>query len=95
MDIREESGSTSAIYAEYLMDDDLRFSGSDEHESRLATALMHGIRSDTDNFINARAPDYLASQFFGRFRGSGAASPSVASVDSCADHGPHTDRPAT
>lgn len=63
VDIREDSGSTAAIYTEYLMDDDLRFMGRDDNESRIATALMHGIRSDTDNFLLATATDYLASQY--------------------------------
>ena len=36
-------------------------------ESRIATALMHGVRSDTDDFVNATPIDYKASEFFSRF----------------------------
>jgi len=63
IDIREDAGSTAGIYAEYLMEGPYKFNGSDEHEQRIATSLMHGIRSDTDNFINATSLDYSASRF--------------------------------
>lgn len=67
VDIREYSGSTSAIYSEYLQDKYFDFNGEDGHESKIATALMHGIRSDTDNFINATGLDYKASSFLAKF----------------------------
>lgn len=63
IDIREDAGSTAAIYAEYLLEGPWKFTGADPQEQRIATALMHGIRSDTDNFINATSIDYAASQF--------------------------------
>ncbi|MDZ4817848.1 MAG: hypothetical protein SGJ20_02635 [Planctomycetota bacterium] len=63
VDIREDAGSTSGIYGEYLMEGGFSFNGENEEERKISTALMHGIRSDTDNFINATAVDYRASQF--------------------------------
>lgn len=63
IDIRETAGATASIYAEYLEQCDYDFSGEDAVEQRIATALMHGIRTDTDNFINATSLDYRASQF--------------------------------
>lgn len=67
VDIRDAAGSTSGIYGEYLIDGPISFSGSSAEESRIATALMHGIRSDTDNFVNATPIDYRASEFFAQF----------------------------
>lgn len=67
VDIREDAGSTSGIYGEYLIHGPLGFSETSDEESRIATALMHGIRSDTDNFVNATAIDYQASEYFSRF----------------------------
>ena len=67
IDIRESAGSTSAIYGEYLRDARFGFSGDSTEGSRIATALMHGIRSDTDNFVNATPIDYGASEFLSRY----------------------------
>ncbi len=67
VDIREASGSTSAIFAEYLMESPHRFEGPSPEVTKIATALMHGIRSDTDNFVNATMLDYRASEFLSQF----------------------------
>jgi nanoRNase/pAp phosphatase (c-di-AMP/oligoRNAs hydrolase) len=67
VDIRENSGSTSAIFAEYLMESPNRFEGPSPEVTKIATALMHGIRSDTDNFVNATMIDYRASEFLSNF----------------------------
>ena len=67
VDIREGSGSTSAIYGEYLQEPVFNFTGETSEESKIATALMHGVRSDTDNFVNATPIDYKASEFLSRF----------------------------
>lgn len=67
VDIREGSGSTSAIYGEYLHEPIFNFTGDTSEESKIATALMHGVRSDTDNFVNATPIDYKASEFFSRY----------------------------
>lgn len=67
IDIREHAGSTSGIYGEYLIDGPVTFNGSTAEETRIATALMHGIRSDTDNFVNATPIDFRASEFFAQF----------------------------
>lgn len=67
IDIRENAGSTSGIYGEYLIEGPVTFNGSTAEETRIATALMHGIRSDTDNFVNATPIDFRASEFFAQF----------------------------
>ena len=63
VDVREDVGSTAAIYAEYLANDRLKFTGEEASEVKISTALMHGIRTDTDNFVNATKADYKASEF--------------------------------
>ncbi len=67
IDIRETAGSTSAIYAEYLQKSGIDFLGNSDEETKIATALMHGIRSDTDDYVNASSLDYKASQFLAPF----------------------------
>lgn len=68
-DIRESSGSTSAIFSEYLQDgpENYTLSAGDPQNSRLATALLHGIRTDTDNFFLARDIDYRAAGYLSHF----------------------------
>ena len=63
VDIRESAGSTSAIYTEYMIEGRIRFQGNSAEETKVATALMHGIRSDTDDFVNATALDFRASEY--------------------------------
>lgn len=67
VDIRENVGSTSAIYGEYLQDPRFHFDGEHPEHSKIATALMHGVRSDTDNFVNSTPQDYMASEFLSKF----------------------------
>lgn len=61
-DIRK-IGATSTIYTNYIIQGMLEFNKNDPAHVRCATALMHGIRSDTDNFIRATGPDFVASAF--------------------------------
>ena len=67
LDIRENVGSTSAIYGEYLQHSRFNFTGDSLEEAKIATALMHGVRTDTDNFVNATPLDYKASEFLSRY----------------------------
>ncbi|MFQ5646680.1 MAG: bifunctional oligoribonuclease/PAP phosphatase NrnA, partial [bacterium] len=60
-DIRKDVGSTATIYAEYLQLLDLLEDDPDNTGSiNLATALMHGIRTDTNSFFMARENDFLS-----------------------------------
>lgn len=65
-DIRKV-GSTSTIYAEYLQEMDLLDSGQKEHVIA-ATALMHGILTDTGGFIQAGVEDLHAAAYLSDFR---------------------------
>jgi nanoRNase/pAp phosphatase (c-di-AMP/oligoRNAs hydrolase) len=59
VDVREDAGSTSGIFAEYLREalPDGLDSNEPEHV-KLATALMHGMRSDTRLFLEASRLDF-------------------------------------
>ncbi|MFO0679069.1 MAG: DHH family phosphoesterase [Polyangiaceae bacterium] len=60
VDLRQDVGATATIFAEYLselcpLDADV------EEDRRIATALMHGLSTDTDDFMLARAADFRAA----------------------------------
>ncbi|MEE2644861.1 MAG: DHH family phosphoesterase [Myxococcota bacterium] len=69
VDIRESSGSTSSIYSEYLefAPPELSLNRNDSSHALLATALMHGIRTDTDNLLLASSIDFYAAAFLRSF----------------------------
>ncbi|HEU0302552.1 MAG TPA: bifunctional oligoribonuclease/PAP phosphatase NrnA [Longimicrobium sp.] len=61
-------GAAATIFAEYLASGALlRLEPGKEHHERLATALMHGLHSETDGFVRARAPEYQAAAYLSRF----------------------------
>src|SRR5690606_6114995 len=51
-------GATASIYVDYIRQGMLRLSDDRQEHVRLATALMHGIMSETDRFIRARPDDF-------------------------------------
>lgn len=67
VDIRENAGATSSIYAEYLQYGSCTLSASNPTDMELATALHHGIRTDTDNFFLAREIDWEAAAYLSHF----------------------------
>ena len=68
VDIRETYGSTSAIYAEYLeYYPDFSLQKSSSSDAHLATALMHGIRTDTDNLTLGSSHDFYAAGYLRNF----------------------------
>ena len=66
VDIREDAGSTCAIYAEYLAAG-LAPMDRDDEVGKIASALLYGIRSDTDDYLLAREVDYKAAAFLAPF----------------------------
>ncbi len=60
VDIRLEVGATATIFVEYLTEL-TPFDGDAEEDRRIATALMHGLSTDTDDFMLARAADFRAA----------------------------------
>ena len=64
VDIREDVGSTCAIYAEYLRTKYPHgLNPGETDQVRLATALMHGIRSDTMALLEATRLEFEAAAY--------------------------------
>jgi nanoRNase/pAp phosphatase (c-di-AMP/oligoRNAs hydrolase) len=61
-DVRPDVGATSTIYAEYL-EQLSPFSGDSVEDTRVATALMFGIETDTDDFAIATSYDFRAAAY--------------------------------
>lgn len=60
-------GATATIYAEYLSHNLFPVDDSNKEFITMATALMHGLISDTNNFIYARKEDFHAAAFLSQF----------------------------
>ncbi len=69
-DIRR-TGATATIYTEYIQQGMYEMDRSDKNSVVVATALMHGILTDTGHFIRARPEDFHAAAFLSRFRDAG------------------------
>ena len=68
-DIRR-AGATATIYAEYL-EQIIEMDRSRKEHVITATALMHGLLTDTNNFITANSEDFRAAAFLSRYRDAG------------------------
>ncbi len=68
VDIRRSIGATASIYAEYLQQGLLRLDSGVQDHVRIATALLHGIVTDTNGFIYAKPEDFQAASFLSRFK---------------------------
>jgi nanoRNase/pAp phosphatase (c-di-AMP/oligoRNAs hydrolase) len=66
-DIRR-TGATATIYTEYLMQGLLELNKSRREHSLAATALIHGIMTDTNGFIQAGPEDFQAVAFLSQYR---------------------------
>ena len=67
IDIRDDAGSTCSIYAEYLAEGLAPMDPGNAYCGKLASALLYGIRSDTDDYLLAREIDYRAAAFLAPF----------------------------
>ncbi|HKV42814.1 MAG TPA: bifunctional oligoribonuclease/PAP phosphatase NrnA, partial [Blastocatellia bacterium] len=65
-DIRK-IGATATVYTEYIRQGLLDLNKSNLAHVRLATALMHGIRSETGSLVRAREEEMEAATFLTRF----------------------------
>lgn len=61
-------GATATIYAEYLEQGLLELDKNHKEHTLAATALMHGIMTDTDNLIRAGEEDFHAVGYLSQFR---------------------------
>jgi nanoRNase/pAp phosphatase (c-di-AMP/oligoRNAs hydrolase) len=66
-DIRDDANATATIYTEYIESGLLRLERSDPDHRRLATALMHGVRSDTQGLVRAGRDDFAAAAYLAEF----------------------------
>jgi len=66
-DIRDDANATATIYTEYIESGLLRLERSDPDHRRLATALMHGVRSDTQGLVRAGRDDFVAAAYLAEF----------------------------
>ncbi len=66
-DIRK-IGATATIYALYIEQGLLPIQKGRKEHTAMATALMHGILTDTEGFIRAEAEDFQAAAYLSQFR---------------------------
>ena len=66
-DVRRR-GATATIYAEYLEQGLIEMDKTHREHVVAATALLHGLFTDTLGFIHASAEDFQAASFLSRFR---------------------------
>lgn len=66
-DIRTSVGATATLYTQYLQEL-VEMDKSQREHSRVATALMHGIMTDTNNFTLASPEDFYAVAFLSQYR---------------------------
>jgi len=60
-------GATATIYTEYIQEGLLALDRSNPDHVKCATALMHGIRSETNDLIRAKEDEFLAAAFLSQF----------------------------
>ncbi|MGD8627063.1 MAG: DHH family phosphoesterase [Anaerolineae bacterium] len=65
---RHKAGSTATIYTHYLQQGAVELDTAQKEHVTAATALLHGILTDTGGFIRADADDFQAAAYLSRFR---------------------------
>ena len=68
IDIRRNFGSTATIYTEYLERGPVQLNKSHREHVVAATALTHGIMTDTNGLVTAHRVDFHAAGFLSDFR---------------------------
>ncbi len=66
-DIRPSVRATATIFTQYLQAGLLTLDSSVNQHVKCATALMHGLRSDTNRLMQAQEEDFLAAGYLSRF----------------------------
>jgi nanoRNase/pAp phosphatase (c-di-AMP/oligoRNAs hydrolase) len=67
MDIRVNTRATATIMTQYLQAGLLTLDSSIGEHVKCATALMHGLRADTNRLMQAQEEDFLAAAYLSRF----------------------------
>ncbi|NET73809.1 MAG: bifunctional oligoribonuclease/PAP phosphatase NrnA, partial [Sphaerospermopsis sp. SIO1G2] len=66
-DVRPHVRATATIFTQYLQLGLLAFDSSISQHIKCATALMHGLRSDTNRLMQAQEEDFMAAAYLSRF----------------------------
>ena len=67
IDLRPQTRATATILTQYIQSGMLEFESSNEKHVKCATALMHGLRSDTNRLMQAKEEDFMAAAYLSRF----------------------------
>ena len=70
LDLRKV-GATATIYTDYIQQGLLTLEAGRREHVLLATALMHGIMTDTRSLLHARPDDFMAAAFLSQFHDAG------------------------
>ncbi|MBW4614787.1 MAG: bifunctional oligoribonuclease/PAP phosphatase NrnA [Desmonostoc vinosum HA7617-LM4] len=67
VDVRPYVRATATIFTQYLQTGLLTLDSSISQHVKCATALMHGLRSDTNRLMQAQEEDFMAAAYLSRF----------------------------
>lgn len=67
VDVRPHTRATATILTQYLQAGLLKLDNNTSEHVKCATALMHGLRSDTNRLMQAQEEDFLAAAYLSRF----------------------------
>ena len=67
VDIRPGVRATATIFTQYLQSGLLQLDSSMSEHVNCATALMHGLHSDTNRLMQAKEEDFMAAAYLSRF----------------------------
>lgn len=67
LDLRPDVRATATILTQYLQSGLLKLDTNNSEHVKCATALMHGLRSDTNRLMQAQEEDFLAAAYLSRF----------------------------
>lgn len=69
-DIRPQVRATATMFSQYLQAGLMALDRNNPEHVRCATALMHGLRSDTNRLMQAQEADFLAAAYLSRYHDS-------------------------
>jgi nanoRNase/pAp phosphatase (c-di-AMP/oligoRNAs hydrolase) len=67
VDIRPHARATATILTQYIQAGLIKLDNNITEHVKCATALMHGLRSDTNRLMQAQEEDFLAAAYISRF----------------------------
>jgi nanoRNase/pAp phosphatase (c-di-AMP/oligoRNAs hydrolase) len=67
VDIRTHTRATATILTQYIQSGMLKLDSTIAEHVKCATALMHGLRSDTNRLMQAQEEDFLAAAYLSRY----------------------------